>query len=193
MPRMHRDFPISQADLMPLPPGLQALLPPLPALSSLPLPPPPPPALLRRLHPLLGVPLRLLPFGVQRRLLEHVLRETFITAATRGQMQFLYGRWLRLAVTDLKVGWNVSYGALGPIVVDSPLQPDVTISGDMAAFVALAHQEEDPDTLFFQRRLVIEGDTELGLQVKNLMFASELPPMAREIARVAAAYCRQLG
>jgi len=30
-------------------------------------------------------------------------------------------------------------------------------------------REEDPDTLFFNRKLVIEGDTELGLIVKNLL------------------------
>ena len=30
-------------------------------------------------------------------------------------------------------------------------------------------REEDPDTLFFSRRLRIEGDTELGLIVKNLL------------------------
>lgn len=177
---------------MPLPPGLKALLPPLPRLSSLPLPPPPPAALLRRLHPLLKVPVRMMPFPLQRRLLEHLLRETFQAHAAQGRMQFLYGRWLRFAVTDLNSNWNVSYGELGPIVADSPLRPDVTIRGDLAAFVALAHQEEDPDTLFFQRRLVIEGDTELGLQVKNLMFASDLPPLAREMARVATAYFRQM-
>ncbi len=177
---------------MPLPPGLQALLPPLPSLASLPLPPPPPPALLRRLHPLLLMPVRLMPFPLQRRLLERLLRETFQAHAAQGHMRFLYGRWVRFTVTDLRSHWNVSYGDLGPIVADSLLRPDVTIRGDLAAFVALAHQEEDPDTLFFQRRLVIEGDTELGLQVKNLMFASELPHMAREIARVAAAYFRQL-
>ncbi len=177
---------------MPLPPGLQALLPPLPSLSSLPLPPPPPPALLRRLHPLLKVPMRLLPFPLQRRLLERLLRETFQAHVQHGRMQFLYGRWVRFTVTDLQNSWNVSYGDLGPIVSDSALRPDVTIRGDLAAFVALAHQEEDPDTLFFQRRLVIEGDTELGLQVKNLMFASDLPPLAREMARIAAVYFRHM-
>jgi len=31
--------------------------------------------------------------------------------------------------------------------------------------------------LFFQRRLLIEGDTELGLEVKNLMDALELESM----------------
>ncbi|MGO2436765.1 MAG: ubiquinone anaerobic biosynthesis accessory factor UbiT, partial [Serratia proteamaculans] len=37
--------------------------------------------------------------------------------------------------------------------------------------------KQDPDTLFFQRRLQIEGDTELGLYVKNLMDAIELEAM----------------
>jgi predicted lipid carrier protein YhbT len=174
---------------MRLPPGLHALLPPL---SSLPLPPPPPPALLRRLHPLLKMPIRLAPFPLQRRLLERLLRETFQAHAAQGRMRFLYGRWVRFQVTDLNTGWNFSYGELGPIVADSPLRPDVTIRGDMSAFVALGHQEEDPDTLFFQRRLVIEGDTELGLQVKNLMFATDMPPLAKELARAATAYFRQL-
>ncbi len=174
---------------MRLPPRLHALLPPL---ASLPLPPPPPPALLRRLHPLLKVPVRLAPFPLQRRLLERLLRDTFQVHAAAGRMCFLHGRWVRFQVSDLGHGWNFSYTALGPIVADSPLQPDVIIRGDMSAFVALAQQEEDPDTLFFQRRLVIEGDTELGLQVKNLMFASDLPTLARELARAATAYFRKL-
>lgn len=33
----------------------------------------------------------------------------------------------------------------------------------------IAGRKEDPDTLFFQRRLSIQGDTELGLEVKNLL------------------------
>jgi predicted lipid carrier protein YhbT len=36
-------------------------------------------------------------------------------------------------------------------------------------FLVLAGRQEDPDTLVFQRRLVMQGDTELGLQVKNLL------------------------
>jgi predicted lipid carrier protein YhbT len=30
-------------------------------------------------------------------------------------------------------------------------------------------RQQDPDTLFFHRKLAIEGDTELGLVVKNLL------------------------
>jgi hypothetical protein len=38
-----------------------------------------------------------------------------------------------------------------------------------------ATRKEDPDSLFFNRRLSLEGDTELGLVVKNTLDALELP------------------
>ena len=44
----------------------------------------------------------------------------------------------------------------------------------------LARRQEDPDTLFFSRRLSMEGDTELGLLVKNTMDAIELPVLNLE-------------
>ena len=47
--------------------------------------------------------------------------------------------------------------------------PDLTVAATLRDFIALALREEDPDTLFFARRLVVEGDTELGLTVKNLL------------------------
>jgi predicted lipid carrier protein YhbT len=42
-------------------------------------------------------------------------------------------------------------------------------------FLALLLREEDPDTLFFSRRLLMEGDTELGLLVKNTLDGIDLP------------------
>ena len=36
-------------------------------------------------------------------------------------------------------------------------------------------REEDPDTLFFNRKLQIEGDTELGLITKNLLDSVDWP------------------
>ena len=43
----------------------------------------------------------------------------------------------------------------------------VTISASVRDLMALALRQEDSDSLFFDRRLVLEGDTELGLLVKN--------------------------
>lgn len=55
---------------------------------------------------------------------------------------------------------------------------DLTISARMRDFFALATREEDADSLFFNRRLLMEGDTELGLLVKNTLDALELPSIA---------------
>ena len=46
---------------------------------------------------------------------------------------------------------------------------DVCISGELQDFTLLATRQADPDTLFFQRRIRVEGDTELGLGIKNTM------------------------
>ena len=35
--------------------------------------------------------------------------------------------------------------------------------------ILMASQKVDPDTLFFNRELTITGDTNLGLEVKNLI------------------------
>ncbi|SCZ61626.1 ubiquinone anaerobic biosynthesis accessory factor UbiT [Thiohalomonas denitrificans] len=48
---------------------------------------------------------------------------------------------------------------------------DVRISGNLADFWLLATRAEDPDTLFFGRRLAIEGETETGLYIKNMLDA----------------------
>jgi predicted lipid carrier protein YhbT len=59
-------------------------------------------------------------------------------------------------------------------------EADLTISASAHDFVLLARRQEDPDTLFFSRRLAMEGDTELGLLVKNTIDAIELPVLDLE-------------
>jgi len=67
-------------------------------------------------------------------------------------------------------------------------RPDVVIRAAAHDYLALALRREDPDTLFFTRRLAIEGDTELGLIVKNALDAVDwdaLPgPLQRFVALI---------
>ncbi len=56
-----------------------------------------------------------------------------------------------------------------------PETPDLAFRANLSAFLQLAARQEDPDTLFFNRSLSIEGDTELGLVVKNMLDALEWP------------------
>ncbi|MYM33440.1 sterol-binding protein [Duganella sp. FT50W] len=87
----------------------------------------------------------------------------------------LAGRHLRVRVTDAGVAFDFTwrgdaFAALRPAGV-----PDLEIGACTRDFIALAKREQDPDTLFFSRRLSMEGDTELGLLVKNTLDAIELP------------------
>ena len=56
-------------------------------------------------------------------------------------------------------------------------------------YAALAAREADPDTLFFNRRLVVEGDTEIALLVKNTLDTIDIPRtrgILRRVLRAAA-------
>ena len=61
---------------------------------------------------------------------------------------------------------------------NAPETPDLAFRANLSAFLQLAARQEDPDTLFFNRTLSIEGDTELGLIVKNMLDAMEWPTFA---------------
>lgn len=63
-------------------------------------------------------------------------------------------------------------------------EPDLTFRANLSAFLQIATRQEDPDTLFFNRELSIEGDTELGLVVKNMLDAIELPAWSQLTARL---------
>ena len=54
-------------------------------------------------------------------------------------------------------------------------ESDLTLRSTLSDFYLLATRQEDPDTLFFNRRLVIEGETELGLIAKNALDSLEIP------------------
>lgn len=153
-----------------------------------PLPLPPPQKILKRLHPIFIRVARHAPFGLQRRAIERLMLQIFEPAFAAGQLNFMKGYWLQLHVKDVGIQWNITLGKHGLILVGSEIEPNVCISGNLKDFVALANQEEDPDTLFFQRRLMIEGDTDLGLGVKNLMFSTEISGLPKLISQALQRY-----
>jgi O2-independent ubiquinone biosynthesis accessory factor UbiT len=83
--------------------------------------------------------------------------------------QALVGRRYAIRVTDMGLSLRFTVTSRG-FAPDSGA-PDLTISASARDFLLLIGRREDPDTLFFSRRLVSEGDTELGLTVKNLLDA----------------------
>ena len=129
---------------------------------------------------LMSVPVKLAPFALKREVLEQVLSWQFRQALAEGELEFLEGRWLSIHVRDIGLLWYTSV-VEGRLVVSQQADADVSFSADASDLLMIAARKQDPDTLFFQRRLVIEGDTELGLYVKNLMDAIELEQMPKAL------------
>lgn len=88
------------------------------------------------------------------------------------------GRRFCVQVRDTGMRLYFSVGAQGFQAEKNGLA-DVTFTATAADFARLALRLEDPDTLFFNRRLLIEGDTDLGLMVKNMLDGVELETAAQ--------------
>jgi len=118
---------------------------------------------------IVGIPGRYIPYPAQKRVLSLVLNQAFREPLQHGELDFLEGAKVRIKVTDLCIDWLICVGSEKFTPLDRQLKDDVCISGEGPDFVLLATRQADPDTLFFQRRIRIEGDTELGLGIKNTM------------------------
>jgi predicted lipid carrier protein YhbT len=88
-----------------------------------------------------------------------------------GGLDALIGKRILLKVSDAGLALRFTYTARGFRPLLDPRQPDLTLSATLRDYLALALREEDPDALFFNRRLIMEGETDLGLLVKNTLDA----------------------
>lgn len=86
----------------------------------------------------------------------------------------LANRPLAFQVRDAGIDCRLCLGSIGFLPAARHRPPAVIIRASALDFWRLARRLEDPDTLFFARRLVIEGDTELGLCLKNALDAVDL-------------------
>jgi predicted lipid carrier protein YhbT len=129
----------------------------------------------------LRIPVKFLPGKVQAISLLEGLKLVFAEALEDGDFEFLEDKWLKVTITDLDLSGFISFQN-EQLVVETEVQPhDVSFSGSLNDLILIAGRKEDPDTLFFQRRLSIEGDTELGLEVKNLMDSVDLDALPKTI------------
>ncbi|UYM17012.1 ubiquinone anaerobic biosynthesis accessory factor UbiT [Endozoicomonas euniceicola] len=116
----------------------------------------------------LTTPLRLMPDELMTAPLEKAINHVFREPVEEGEFDFMEQRWVKIHITDAELSFHIGFDG-NQLKAVSGRPCDVVFSGDSMAFRTLALRREDPDTLFFQRRLMIEGDTELGLGLKNLL------------------------
>lgn len=142
----------------------------------------------RFLYPL-TFPLRIVPSVLHSRALATMLNQVMKEALEDGELDFLIGRRIAIEIDDIGVRYRLGLtdGKIRGYGDDMPA--DASIAGGLHEFLLLAARREDADTLFFQRRLRMSGDTELGLYLKNFLDAFEPPekyqPLVRALDKMA--------
>lgn len=137
---------------------------------STPSPLPLPPGLQHAAQRLRGVVRRLPPQPpsfVAARLLDRVLLPRLDESARRD----LAARVVEVEVVELGLRVRLRLGPRGFETASDRQEATVRIRAQAGALWRLIRGEDDADRLFFERALVMEGDTEYGLILKNTLDA----------------------
>ena len=108
-----------------------------------------------------------MPERVHNLVASELLSRVFAREITEGELEFLTGRGVRICVSDAQLSFAVGFD--GRRFHPEPGPADLTVTGSVYDFLLLVTGREDPDTLFFHRHLAMEGDTALGVYVKNFL------------------------
>jgi len=124
-------------------------------------------------HPLipapLSLPLKILPAFVHNKVLVTALNKMFAKELKEGELDFLQEKIIHISIEDAGIEYRFTLDKNKLVAADKNCSPDLVLQGTVYNYLLLASRQEDTDTLFFSRRLHMQGDTELGLYVKNFL------------------------
>jgi predicted lipid carrier protein YhbT len=143
---------------------------------------------------LLSLAHKIMPTQLEKHFVLYQVKRLSQPFIDEGEIDFLDDKVVKVVIPELAAHWYFSKIGNQLVMLEeeealtfSPVtsnQPDVVFSGSINALVLMASQKVDPDTLFFNRQLQITGDTELGLEVKNLFDQFDLARLDKPFRKV---------
>lgn len=127
--------------------------------------------MLELLQPRLRALLRRLPLQPPSFVAARALDRLLLPRLDAEQRRLLAGRVVELELLEPGLRVRLLLGPSGFMPAAGGTQPAVTVRARSLALWRLLRGEEDADRLFFERALVMEGDTEYGLMLKNTLDA----------------------
>lgn len=133
-----------------------------------------------------------LPAPLRQRALLRLLAPALAVPEVARVLAPIRGRRLGIEVADLDLRAVFELREDGLCLAGG--EAEAAVAGTAADLLLLASRLEDADTLFFQRRLALTGDTELGLLVRNLLDRlpwESLPLASRIVLQRGARFARE--
>jgi len=128
---------------------------------------------LPKIPPFLSFPIGFIPSIIPNSVLVTLLNKIFANALEEEELDFLHRRVLLIRVIDANLNFRLTLIGDRLVACNHCQHHDLLIEGSSYDFLLLASRREDADTLFFNRRLRLGGNTELGLYLKNFLDAQE--------------------
>ena len=128
------------------------------------------------------LPLQYAPAKLKSVVISRALNTLFATPLAEGELEFLNGRRMNISINDAGLSFSVTLENNRLQAHRAVSEPDLSIEGTTYTFLLLGTRREDSDTLFFRRHLKTQGDTELGLYLKN--FLDGLEPETLPLHRI---------
>ncbi len=115
-------------------------------------------------------PFAFVPDGISNRIIIAIFNQVFVEAIKAGDLDFLTNNWVLIEVTDIGLSFSFSLENNKLIHNSNATRAvDLCICANSCDFLSMIARDKDPDTLFFQRKITMQGSTELGLCVKNFL------------------------
>lgn len=130
-----------------------------------------------RLPEFFSIPFRFLPAKLHSQIMPVFLNKLLSQQISEGDLDFLENRLLSIKVSDMGICFimTLSQGRLiNATNTAIKNNSGALIQASLYDFLILAARQQDPDTLMFQRRLIMQGNTELGLELKNFLDGLDL-------------------
>lgn len=116
-----------------------------------------------------SLPLKVLPQALHNRLLANIINKILVNDLNAGELDFLQDKSVAIEISDIGMRYQLTLSGTRLVGANVQADNDLTVRASLYDFMSMASRQVDPDTLVFQRRLVMEGDTELGLGLKNYL------------------------
>ena len=122
---------------------------------------------------MLSIPFSIVPQTIPASVAAMLANRLLKSQQLLSRLQDIEGAHICFAIDDMQLQFLFQVKHSKFVATDK-LSWDTRISGTLAGFLSLATRKEDPDTLFFNRSLILEGKTETGLYIKNLLDAVDI-------------------
>lgn len=113
-------------------------------------------------------PFKIMPNNISNKAIVVLFNKVFAQAIKEGELDFLIDKWVIIKVNDIGLHFSLSLKN-NQLIYRLGDENDLTLAGNSCEFLQLLGKTQDPDSLFFQRKLKMSGSTELGLFVKNFL------------------------